>query len=421
MQEYEAVATVEALRSGVASRHLAAIFSYGREALLEQVERDLEGVAGDGRPRVLLLRGNFGEGKTHFLNLIFNRAQELNFAVSFVVLSKETPFNRLDRVYPKVVAGTYLPHLAEPGVEGLVRDLRPDDPTTEELLVFAGKELHPKIYYVLRNYLESGDTYQQHLLYSDLAGEWMPVGRLKSLHKLNFGRPARIGRFKPQTDAWDYFRLLAQLIKMRGLAGWVILFDEFELVGTLGVAARAEAYVNLARFLFPQGAAGLHLTYAVFGIASRLWSERLVPERRRRPDAEEVQARLRAKGEHGKAEQARRAINALLQNAVSLEPLPNSEVQRMLAAVVDLHARAYGWQPDVDVEELFAATRLARLRTKIRYAVEYLDLKYLYGEEPVVRTGMLEEMPLEEVAAAEETEFPADGPVMGDGIGTEPE
>lgn len=409
MREFEAVATVEALRSGITSRHLAAIFSYGREALLEGVERDLERVAEDGRPRALLLRGYFGEGKTHFLNVIFNRAQERNFVVSFIVLSKETPFSRLDRVYPKVVAGTWVPQAAEPGVESLVRDLRPHDPATGELLEFAEWELHPKVHCVLRNYLESSDAYHRHLLYSDLAGEWMPLSQLKSLHRLNFGRPGRIGRFRPQADAWDYFRLLARLIRARGFAGWVILFDEFELVGTLGVAARAEAYCNLARFLFPEGGVELDATYAVFGVASQLWSYRLVPQQRRRPDTDEIPTRLRAKGEPAKAERARPAMNALLQDAASLEALPAGEVRRMLGAVVDLHARAYGWQPDVDVDRLFEATKHARLRTKIRYAVEYLDLKYLYREEPVVQTGVLEEVTLDEAAVGEETEFPADG------------
>lgn len=402
MRDYEAVATVEALRSGIASRHLAAIFSYGREALLEQVERDLEEVAKEGRSRTLLLRGYFGEGKTHFLNLIFNRAQELNFAVSFVVLSKETPFNRLDRVYPKVVAGTYLPRAADPGIEGLLRDLRPSDPVAEDLLATTRQEFHPKLFYVLANYLESGDTYQQHLLYSDLAGEWMPLAQLKSLHRFNFGRPLKIASFKPQTDVWDYFRFLAQLIKRRGFAGWVILFDEFELVGTLGIGARSESYVNLARFLFPRGTEELPYTYVVFGVANQFWSHRLVPEQRRRSDVEEVLARFRGKGEHEKAERARQAINALLQNSVNLEPLSSFEIQRMLSKVVELHARAYGWRPEVNLEELLYATKHARLRTKIRYAVEYLDLKCLYGEEPVVRAGELEEMSMEEVAAATE-------------------
>lgn len=42
------------------------------------------------------------------------------------------------------------------------------------------------------------------------------------------------------------------------------------------------------------------------------------------------------------------------------------------------------------------ATRHGRLRTKIRYALEYLDLKYLYREEPRLLAGAPEEFALEE-------------------------
>jgi len=389
LRDYEAVSVVEALRSGVASRRLSAIFSYGREALLEQVEQDLEASAA-GVTRCLLLRGNFGEGKTHFLNCVYNRAQERNFVVSFVALSKETPFNRLDRVYPKIVAGTYLPHAADPGVEGLIQDLRPGSEVAGELLAFAEQNLHPKISFVLRNYLEGGDTYQQHLLYSDLAGEWLPLSQLKSLHRLNFGVPARIERFRSRIDVWDYFRFLSQLIKLRGYAGWVILFDEFELVATLGIAARSEAYCNLGHFLFPDEKTGLPFTYTIFSIAAEFWPAVLVPLRRRRADPDQIPARFFAQGEAAKAETAKRVLNTLLRDIVTLESLPRSEVRRLLEAVCDLHARAYGWTPTVDVDHILEATKADRLRTKIRYALEYLDLKYLYGEEPLVHIGRLE-------------------------------
>jgi hypothetical protein len=232
----------------------------------------------------------------------------------------------------------------------------------------------------------------------------MPLGQLKSVHRLNFGRPAKVARFRPQSDVWDYFRFLARLIKLRGLAGWVILFDEFELVGTLGIAQRSEAYCNLGRFLFPEGRQALDCTYAVFGIASQFWPAVLVTRQPDRSDTVKVPARLRAKGDPVRAELARRVINALFQDAVvTLEPLPTQEVRRMLEAVVKLHAQGYAWEPKVQVDQLLEATRHDRLRTKIRYAVEYLDLMYLYGEEPLVEAGYLEEMPL-----AEETEEEAE-------------
>ncbi|MEW6574611.1 MAG: BREX system ATP-binding domain-containing protein [Bacillota bacterium] len=393
MENYEALGIVEALRSGVASRRLSTIFSYGREGLLEQVQQDLDAVARGRNVRFLILRGDYGEGKTHCLNTIFNLAQERGFVVSFVVLSKETPFNRMDRVYPKVACATYLPRAEEPGMEALLRDIRSGSALSEEILEFARQELHPKIFYILQNYFNTNDPFHQYLLSGDLNGEWLPVSQLKSMHRLNFGRPAKIDRFKPADHAWDYFRLMAHLIKKRGFAGWVLLFDELELTGTLSLLARANAFYNLSRFTFPQSADALSSVYPVFSVASRFWPDILL--RARRPDVDEIPARLIAKGEPRKAEQAKRVLNSFLQETVTLEALPKADVRRCLGAVQDLHGRAYGWEPEADLEQILELTRYARLRTKIRYTLEYLDLKYLYREEPAVETTSLEEMPLE--------------------------
>lgn len=400
MRDFESVRIIETLRSGVSSRHLSALFSYGRESLLEMVQRDLDGLAARGGSRAVVLRGDYGEGKTHFLNTVFNLAQQRNFAVSFVVLSKETPFHRLDRVYPKVACETYLPGENEAGLEALLRDIRPDSKVAAELLAFAQDELHPKIACVLGNYFQAPESYHVHLLHRDLVGDWLPLPELKSLHRFNFGRPVKIEKFTPRLHVWDYFRLLAHLIRVRGFAGWVILFDEFELVGTLGIAARGEAYWNLGRLLFPGESAGLEATHTIFSTFSGFWSVRLLAERR--PDLEEVPARLLAKGEPRKAETVRRVLNTLLQEPVNLEPLTTAEIRRMLEKVAELHARAYGWEPAVDLDKLLTVTKHARLRTKIRYTLEYLDLKYLYREEPEVRTGTLAEVSLDEVAAGEE-------------------
>lgn len=138
----------------------------------------------------------------------------------------------------------------------------------------------------------------------------------------------------------------------------------------------------MGRFLFPEAEGSLVATYVVFSIASRFWSDILVRERR--PDIDEIPRKLASKGETQRAELVRRVLNTLIKEAVTLESLPLSEVRRMLGKVQDLHSEAYDWHADVDLDGVLGATKHARLRTKIRYMLEYLDLKYLYGEEPSV-------------------------------------
>ena len=393
-EKFEAVRIVEILRSGISSRYLANIFLYGREALLEAIQQDLEAVA-EGALRTLILRGDYGEGKTHFLNAIFNLAQERNFAVSSVVLSKDTPFNRLDLVYPKLIAETYLPDTVEPGLEALLRDIPPNSDMALELMEFVRQELHPKIACVLENYWQTPDSYHRYLLYNDLAGEWMPLKILRSLNQINFNKNVKLPKFIARQGVWDYLRFWAYLIRARGYKGWVILFDEFELVGALGVGGRGEAYCNLAHFIFPREGMAPESTFVVFSIASSFWTIHLLSERK--PDLEKIPAWFISRGERQKAELAKRAMNALLQRSVTLSPLTAEKVQQLLSAIKDMHAYAYEWNPFIDMYEIAEKVKHDRLRTKIRYAIEYLDLKYLYQREPQVVARAPEEATLEEL------------------------
>lgn len=172
MGTYESVRLVEALRSGVSSRKVSAVFSKGREDILTEVLQDLEHVQRDGVSKGFLFRGDYGEGKTHLLNQIFNEAESRNFVVSLLPLSKETPFNNLRKVYPNVVAATYLPGALMPGFEWKLRQLHPDSVKAEAILDFCRKRLHPKIELVFRNYLREGDPYNRFRLYADLAGQF---------------------------------------------------------------------------------------------------------------------------------------------------------------------------------------------------------------------------------------------------------
>lgn len=375
MNKFEAKLIMEALRSGIASRRLSRIFAYGREGLLERIDRDLTRVATDGDSSSgLVIKGDYGEGKTHLLNVIFNRATAANFAVSFVALSKETPFNRVDKLYRRVVDGTHLPGAAESGFESVLRTLKPDSPEVRTLLNYAEADLHPKLCYVLQNYFEAADFYQRYLLYSDLAGNFLPAAKLKAFHRLNFNAPAKFERFGREAH-FDYFRLLSFLFKQRGYAGWVILFDEFELVGKLGTVGRAGAYLNAGRFLF-SAAQSLTATHTVFSVASSFWPMVLLKERR--ADVDEIPDKLRAKGQMEEAVVVRRVLNHLLQEPVTLEALPTAEVRRLLQEIKHIHGAAYQW-PAARVDLDAVVRRVPHggpLRYTIRAVVEHLDFEW---------------------------------------------
>lgn len=390
MENFAARQVIEYLRSGVSSRSLSAIFSYGREAACERVERELERVRQDGGAHSLVVKGNFGNGKTHFLNIIAHKAEELNFAVSFIPLSKEIPFDKLDRLYRRAATGLYLPGCSQPGFVPMLETLQADSEKANELLNYVAHSLHPKLEAVLKNYLYgSGDSYNQHILTSDMAGDFIPNAQLKSIHRLNFGKTLALTPFKIKENTFDYFRFLSRLIRAAGYDGWVILFDEFEQLMYLGIMSRSNAYLNAARFMSPSF--GLTGTYSVFSASSNLWSELIWKQKK--SDYDIVPQKLAAKERQHDIPTVREVFSSFLKENLFLDAISAFDVRRMLQAVRDQYALAHDWKAPDDISPATAGLPADRpLRTVIRTVVEYLDLQYLYGGSQKVASEMPEEL-----------------------------
>lgn len=390
MGNFAARQIIEYLRSGVSSRSLSAIFSYGREAVCERVERELQRVRQDGGAHSLVIKGNFGNGKTHFLNIIAHKAEEMNFAVSFVPLSKETPFDKMDRLYRRAVSGLYLPGYSQPGLVPMLETLQADSEPAQELLDYAARNLHPKLEAVLKNYLYGGgDAYNQHVLAGDLAGDFIPNAQLKSINRLNFGKTLALTPFKIKENTFDYFRFLSRLIRAAGYAGWAILFDEFEQLMYLGVMGRSNAYLNAARFMSPSF--GLTGTYTVFSATTSLWSELIMKPKKN--DYDIVPQKLAAKERQHDIPTVREVFSSFLKESLFLDTISAFDIRRMLQAVREQHALAYDWQPPDDIGPATSTLPENRpLRTMIRTVVEYLDLQYLYGGSRQVAAGTPEEL-----------------------------
>ena len=57
----------------------------------------------------------------------------------------------------------------------------------------------------------------------------------------------------------------------------------------------------------------------------------------------------------------------------------------MLDQIAGLHERAYGWRRPKGRFYAPAISAAERMRTKVRFCVEALDLTYLYGEVPAMQ------------------------------------
>jgi len=266
--DFEARHMIEALRSGIPSRAVGQCFSEARPGLLEEIVTRLDAVVSDETSEGMIICGKYGEGKTHLLNTVFNVAHKNNMVVSMLSLSKETPLDKLYLVYQKLVSNTYLPNRLQPGFAQELSRLTPNAKLTSDLLLFAATQLETdRLYYLLKALVNSDDQDEQFLLQTDLEGDFVANQQIKKIYRRIFDEKVSFKmNFVKTKHSQDYVAFLSHLFKQLGYKGWVILFDESELVGRLGKKARLKAYNNMAHFLFPPKQLGS--TFSLFAFTS---------------------------------------------------------------------------------------------------------------------------------------------------------
>jgi hypothetical protein len=185
-----------------------------------------------------------------------------------------------------------------------------------------------------------------------------------------------------------YFSFISRLFLAMGYSGWVLLFDEAELIGRLGKKARLKAYKNMYDFLFPKEQ--LTATYTIFTLTES-YIEDVIEGKHEYDNLDAAAFEL----------QDREKIEKTLQSLVSakpLQPLSKDEIGVVMEKLLDFYKRAYDWWPDIDMRELLKRTdnRGYLLRTRIRAAVECLDQLYQYNEVTDIKINDLGQVSYEE-------------------------
>ncbi len=411
----QALHVIETLRSGVPCRHVAALLSAGREALVARILADAEAVASQGAAGGCFIQADYGNGKTHLLAQLQNVAEEKEFVVSLVPLSKETPLNDPRQVYRQLAASIQVPRTPLPGISDLLERIPEKSRKADDLVGYADEHLHGKLAALLECYFHDPDAEHRHLLLTDLQGEPVPIPQLKAIYRLLFGSALKVERFTKE-HVLDYVDLLRRLFHLEGYRGWLVLFDEAELVGKLGAKSRAEAYYRVGQFLgldarlSTDGDAVCGL-YTVFSLASGFLSDVLDGKL----DLDEAPDRLPLALPREGSQVVRDTLPRMLE-AHPLAPIDDASLRVLLRSIVDMHTRAYAWPrpPRFDVDVAMERYRTARLRTRLRVVVQSLDLEYQYGEVPEVSIGGLAEPGLTEDEAYDTGDPPASesGPAL---------
>ena len=400
---------VEALRSGVPSWDAVTELGSGQSDAEDRFAALLDSAQG-GSSGGLLLGAGFGAGKSHVLTHLSAVALDRGFAVSSVVVSKETPLHD-----PAKVLRAAVDTLTGPGrIGGVLSDavaaLDPDSGRYAELRRWVGSTASGlderfAATLLLHERLAGGDVPEADDVLDAAVRFWAgePL-RLPDLRRALKGVGAG-GQFAfPAVTARELARqrtrFLSRLLRAAGYAGWVVLFDEVELIGRYSLLQRGRSYAELARW---SGAAREDPTAplaTVLALTDDFEAAVLVGK----DDRTQVPSRLRDKQTPEWAETAalaEKGIRALQRDLLLLSAPDAAELDRAYRTLKQLHGSAYDWSPpDVAGLERLGATRmrqyvrawinawdLVRLDPSHVPDTEVLDLTSGYDEDAALEEG----------------------------------
>jgi hypothetical protein len=383
---------IEGLRSGIPYRETADTMTVGRQDNLRSLASLMETVAAGRRPKTFgqIVRAQYGEGKTHLLHAMASQAWDANWVVSLVSLSKESPLDRLDHLYPKIAQNLMRPGSRVAGLQPLVTEALQASLFLSESRTLS---LSDRTRLVLDNLARQDAGFED--LVGDLEGNFLTAVELKRIHRENFSKSIQLPASRVKDEVPYYFLLADWLIQRAGYQGWLILFDEVELMGKFGRGGRARSYGNLGRFLAGMG----ERTVSVWAVAGNFQKDVLID----RGDVERAPEWLmRRPQDVNSVAWARLALDEL-SSARPLEPPSAVAVKELIGQVFRLHQEAYGWTAEMDESAFWERVRSqlpstdAKLRTWVRLSLALLDNALLYGADGgAVRAGALDEVDLSE-------------------------
>ncbi len=379
---------VERLRAGLFDPLAVRLLTAREDRLNQVVDAGFGAVAAGGAPH-LCLCGAYGQGKSHTLNYLQDRALEAGFATSLINLDpREVPFGDFRRVYRALLGQLRLPGgetsllprwraWAEPRLDAEGRVPAASLPAELPHLfraVLAGVAQPTLSLSARQRQTKKHLSYRPrafpYLLSRALLGEVVParlLGQALKYRQVDFYQDASL-RCAGTEPYLQMVRGLGRLLGQLGCRGWVVLFDEGEAIAQARVNARSRNYALLDRLFFPE--APVRGLFPVFAFTGDFF---------RQVEAEDYgRMQVRDEGEIPYfAKDYAVAWKGLTR--YELQDLSPQEWKVLGDKLLRLHARAYQWQPPEATLRQALARRLAQTqgqetRYRLKALIDELDL-----------------------------------------------
>lgn len=363
----DALRAIEALRSGVPSRH--AVLAVGsNQPDIERSFRDALDQASDvaqsgTQPAGILISGDFGAGKSHVLDYLKQVALAKNFVCSKVVISKETALHKPDRLYAAVVENSAVPGAkAGPPIEALLdaleRQVRSHAGSFDAFgtWVRSPESGLSAMFPATVELFERSASVDGSLLES-IRGFWAGQQKIRvdevrrGLQGINMGAAYAVRGVPAAELTRQRVTFMNHLIRGAGFSGWVLLLDEIELISSYGRFGRALSYGELAGWLGKLTDVQHPGMVCVATITSDFAEARILHPADGKPDREVVPILLEDKDPtKAAAARAQAGMNAIVEacdqrSATRLRGHDEKVLKVVYQKLKALHGQAYGWQP----------------------------------------------------------------------------
>lgn len=370
---------IEALRSGVPSRDAVAALGSGQSAIEDQFSALLAAAGAGARDSTaggMLIGGGFGSGKSHLLEHLSGLAWAAGFAVSRVVISKETPLHDPVKVFRAAAETATVPDGPGPALAVAAAELNLDGRAYADLLHWSGtptaglNQRFPGSLLVFAQ-ARDRDAVTANAMVRFWSGDPVRTPDLRRQLKELGESPIVLPPVSQRELGTQRLRFGAKLLQCAGYRGWVLLFDEVELIGRYSVLQRGKSYAELARWVRGEhGAPGLPVA-SVLAMTDDFEAAVLSGKN----DRETVPAKLRARDTDEASELAGRAeagMRLIDREMTLLTPPDDAELDTAYQQLKRLHGAAFGWDPpDVAGLERLGATRM---RQYVRAWINEWDL-----------------------------------------------
>lgn len=372
---------VEALRAGVPNRDVVRLLEPHQNDVAERFEALLDATT-DTDPDAtfqegLLLEGDFGTGKSHWLERLRHVALQQNFVCSSVVINKETPLHSLDKIYRAAVEEARLPDKSGSALSEIAHTYSAENaPGYGELFdwVRSHATLDPRFQATLHLFQRSTDEELKEKIIGEWMGQPMYVNDLKAALK-ELGETAyKIER--PQRDQQLLrFEFLTRFFRSAGYAGWVLLLDESEMVSKYTIRQRGQAYAHLAQLM------GLEKKNRVPGLAcvftiTKDYAGQVLHGRKN--DLVNVPAKLEGRREEPCIPAAQIGMRAIQKNGIDLRPPTPAQIEDIYQRARKIYGEAYSWDaPELQNRREYSIS--TGLREYLRSWINGWDLRRLYN------------------------------------------